>query len=229
NLYQKCLLRKSYHPRKRIRTRKKARMASPSSLLCGAQGQSDGSQYHLAELKRKQEELAIVSAELANLSEKLNRKLEDVKERDQALNQRERDLVENEMKLAEDIKKMVNERSDLMEANLKKDVETILRKYEDTIATLSRENKRLQQASKDLVALKQTQLDLEDKTVRFSEAQHQLKLYKERTERLKSKLATPQPKQIVIERAQPSQPSGTSIEQLRKLLQARPPKKDVEH
>ncbi|KAJ3333469.1 hypothetical protein HDU76_007683 [Blyttiomyces sp. JEL0837] len=165
-----------------------------------------------AQLRRKQSDLSMVSAELCDLSVQLEGKNREITEKEQELLNRERTLVLAEERMEDRIAELVTERVAAHQAVLKKQIETLVGKYEDRFETLSKENKRLIVTNKELVTktrqareeLKHMKAELEDRDAQIIELQHQGKSLRDRIDRLKSKVNEVKPATIVIDRSHPS-------------------------
>ncbi|KAJ3192154.1 hypothetical protein HK101_006961 [Irineochytrium annulatum] len=155
-------------------------------------------------------------------------KHEKFKAKEQELQLLEKQLADRSILLDEEVDRKVTDRFSAKEAEIKAEVESIIARYDQSLAALVKENRRLQNSLKDVVAVnrqvrdqcKQVSNELHDKSGRCEELTHQLKLYKERIERLKTA-----PKRMIHIEHTTFRRQDTSVsrfDQLRKVVLDRP-------
>ncbi|KAI8929689.1 hypothetical protein BC831DRAFT_258537 [Entophlyctis helioformis] len=171
-------------------------------------------------LRKQKDALAVVRHELAILAKQIQKRSDDVTEREnavrakeQTLRSRELDLADRETSLAsmekrvhaqetrisKEVESLVALRLKQHDLGVKQDAEMIVKRYDDMVEQIGRENKRLQSSLRDLVATnralrdqnKKMMADMDDKSQRLEETLVLLKQCKERNDRLKTTMAVP--------------------------------------
>ncbi|KAJ3091573.1 hypothetical protein HK102_000055 [Quaeritorhiza haematococci] len=148
--------------------------------------------------------LLSVQSELSELARRLRAKNEllSIKEQDLALKEKQMHLTTKEQEQQqEEVAKMVASELERKENEWKKDASTIIERYDDSLATMARENKRLQNSIRDLVNINRQQRDQikdlqtseSEKDQKINDLQRQLKQSRERNEWLKKSLAASVP------------------------------------
>ncbi|KAJ3104339.1 hypothetical protein HDU97_009312 [Phlyctochytrium planicorne] len=176
-----------------------------------------------AEIRRRQDDLSAVSEELCKLSEFLNVCERNIKTllnsssrqnkndalilAGEELAHREKVLRERELNLANEVEQEATKKFNAKEAGFRQEVESIIKRYDTSLITLAKENRRLQGNLREVVAVNRRMRDqlnkataeLNDRNAKVEMLSGQLKLHKERAERLKTNLNTSKSAKIVIE------------------------------
>ncbi|KAH6593243.1 hypothetical protein BASA50_007450 [Batrachochytrium salamandrivorans] len=138
-------------------------------------------------------ELEIQAQELALKSKEL-----DLATRDTAISQKEKQLQLYETRMDREVNTLVDQRVKSRDDAIQRDAHTIVRKYDDMLEQVGKENKRLQASLREMVTAnrllrdqnKQLSLGKDDAEQRLDEQTSMLKQSKERNERLRMTLNT---------------------------------------
>ncbi|KAJ3213162.1 hypothetical protein HDU67_003215 [Dinochytrium kinnereticum] len=153
-----------------------------------------------AELRKRKAELSEISDELCSLSTHLNEKNDRLVQQEKEIAEREHALLELEINMENEIEKKANERFNAKEKEFREEVESIISRYDASVAALAKENRRLQGSLREVVGVNRRMRD-----------QH-----RERVERLKNNLTSTNVNKIVIEPT--SDTSRTAMETLSSQL-----------
>ncbi|KAJ3322295.1 hypothetical protein HDV06_003189 [Boothiomyces sp. JEL0866] len=129
-------------------------------------------------------ELCDLSDDLKARNEKLQKETKELNKLKESIRISQAALEQREKNLNRDLDMMVNAALKQKEKLFRSDTEKIITKYEDAIEQLNKESKRLQNALKDMN--KRCLAEMEEKDQKLDELATNLKLAKERNERLKS-------------------------------------------
>ncbi|KAJ3257010.1 hypothetical protein HK103_004994 [Boothiomyces macroporosus] len=129
-------------------------------------------------------ELCDLSEDLKARNEKLQKETKELNKLKETIRISQAALEQREKNLNKDLDIMVNAALKQKEKAFRSDTEKIITKYEEAIEQLNKENKRLQNALKEMN--KRCLSEMEEKDLKLEELSANLKLAKERNERLKS-------------------------------------------
>ncbi|KAJ3312047.1 hypothetical protein HDV04_003434 [Boothiomyces sp. JEL0838] len=129
-------------------------------------------------------ELCDLSEDLKARNEKLQKETKELNKLKETIRISQAALEQREKNLNRDLDIMVNAALKQKEKAFRSDTEKIITKYEEAIEQLNKENKRLQSALKEMN--KRCLSEMEEKDLKLEELSTNLKLAKERNERLKS-------------------------------------------
>ncbi|KAI8895393.1 hypothetical protein BC833DRAFT_601456 [Globomyces pollinis-pini] len=174
------------------------------------------------------QELCLLSQDLKTKHAKLVRESNELKLQKQQLDELKASLELRENQLQADVKELVANSIKQKDRQRKIDTETVINKYEDVVDHLTRENKRLQNALKEMVTAnrqlrdqnKKLILENDEKEKRMEEQAVTIKLSKERVDRLKQMMKSSPP----IVESKPEEPKDIFI-QMKKLIQKNMDKK----
>eukprot|EP00842_Homolaphlyctis_polyrhiza_P005156 jgi/Hompol1/5641/HPOL_004592-RA len=184
------------------------------------------------QLKKRSEDITDREMDLRSRQQQLKSTQLDLNDRESSLTRREKRLAEREKLVELDVQRLVADRLKLHDSTIKQDAEVIVKKYDEMLDQLGRENKRLQTTLKELVITNRTLRDQNKKlTLLVDEKERLIDEQAIQTTLLASRNISPVPTKgprtggrVDETASHTAQPTTEMFQQMKKLIMSQPAK-----